>query len=52
MNKLDKYSPQTSIFAHFKVDVDLPIADRAFATWRALLSAKRSSDGLFLVIFL
>ena len=50
MTKIDKYNPQTSIFAHFNVDVDLPIADRAFATWRALLSAKRSSDGLFLVI--
>jgi len=50
MKSLDKYKPQTSIFAHFKVDLDLPIEERAFATWKALLSAKRSHDGLFLVI--
>lgn len=49
-NSLAKYSPETSIFEHFEVDVDLPKKDRAFATWRALLSAKRGSDGLFLVI--
>lgn len=47
---LDKYQPQTSIFAQFKVDENLPKVDRAFATWRSLLSAKRSHDGLFLVI--
>lgn len=47
---LDKYNPQTSIFAHFKVDDNLPVEERAFQTWRALLSAKRSHDGLFLVI--
>lgn len=50
MSQLDKYNPQTSIFAHFRVDVDLPKEERAFATWAALLSAKRSHDGLFLVI--
>lgn len=50
MKALDKYNPQTSIFAHFRVDVDLPKEERAFATWKALLSAKRSHDGLFLVI--
>lgn len=50
MNQLDKYNPSTSIFAHFRVDVDLPLEEKAFATWKALLSAKRSHDGLFLVI--
>lgn len=49
-NYLEKYNPQTSIFAHFEVDSTLPVVERAFATWRALLSAKRSHDGLFLVI--
>jgi len=47
---LEKYNPQTSIFAHFQVDENLPVEERAFATWKALLSAKRSADGLFLVI--
>lgn len=47
---LDKYNPQTSIFAHFQVDEKLPVEERAFQTWKALLSAKRSHDGLFLVI--
>ena len=47
---LEKYNPQTSIFAHFQVDETLPVEERAFQTWRALLSAKRSHDGLFLVI--
>jgi len=50
MNQISKYSPQTSIFTHFKVDEELPKEERAFATWKALLSAKRSHDGLFLVI--
>lgn len=50
MGALDKYNPQTSIFAHFNVDDNLPKEERAFATWKALLSAKRSHDGLFLVI--
>jgi hypothetical protein len=49
-NSLDKYNPQTSIFAHFKVEDSLPKSEKAFATWKALLSAKRSHDGLFLVI--
>lgn len=47
---LDKYNPKTSIFAAFDVPTDLPREEWAFATWRALLSAKRSHDGLFLVI--
>ena len=50
MSQLDKYNPTTSIFTHFNVDVELPKEERAFATWQALLSAKRSHDGLFLVI--
>lgn len=50
MNQLDKYNPSTSIFTHFRVDMDLPLEEKAFATWKALLSAKRSHDGLFLVI--
>lgn len=47
---LDKYNPQTSIFAHFQVDEQLPKEERAFQVWKALLTAKRSHDGLFLVI--
>lgn len=47
---LDKYNPQTSIFTHFQVDESLPEEERAFQTWKALLLAKRSHDGLFLVI--
>lgn len=50
MDALAKYNPETSIFTHFKVEEGLEKADRAFATWNALLSAKRSHDGLFLVI--
>ena len=49
-NFLEKYNPATSIFAHFQVDDQLPVEERAFQTWKALLSAKRSHDGLFLVI--
>ena len=47
---LDKYNPQMSIFAHFQVDANLPVEERAFQVWKALLTAKRSHDGLFLVI--
>jgi hypothetical protein len=47
---LDKYNPQTSIFAHFQVDDNLPKEERAFQMWKVLLSAKRGHDGLFLVI--
>lgn len=47
---LEKYNPKTSIFSYFQVNEDLPAEERAFQTWRALLSAKRSHDGLFLVI--
>jgi len=47
---LEKYNPQTSIFTHFQVDEGLSAEERAFQTWKALLSAKRSHDGLFLVI--
>lgn len=47
---LDKYNPQTSIFTHFQVDANLPVEEKAFETWKALLLAKRSHDGLFLVI--
>ena len=50
MSALDKYNPETSIFTHFKIEEGLEKADKAFATWQALLSAKRSHDGLFLVI--
>lgn len=47
---LEKYNPRTSIFAHFQVDDNLPVEERAFQVWKALLTAKRSHDGLFLVI--
>ncbi len=47
---LDKFNPKTSIFKQFEVSEKLPKKDRAFATWKALLLAKRSHDGLFLVI--
>jgi len=50
MKSLSKYNPSTSIFTHFRVDNELPVAERAFATWKTLLLAKRSHDGLFLVI--
>jgi len=50
MKSLDKYNPSTSIFTHFRVDENLSKVEKAFATWNVLLSAKRSSDGLFLVI--
>ena len=38
------------IFDHFKVDEDLTEVEKAHATWQMLLSAKRSQEGLFLVI--
>ncbi len=47
---LDKYNPKTSIFSNFEVDASLPKEEKAFATWKVLLSAKRNSDGLFLII--
>jgi hypothetical protein len=47
---MEKYNPTTSIFQHFQVDDSLPKPELAFATWKALLSAKRGHDGLFLVI--
>ena len=49
-NFLDKYNPQTSIFAHYQIDQTLPAEERAFTAWTMLLSAKRLHDGLFLVI--
>jgi hypothetical protein len=51
MNYLAKYKPETSIFEAFDVDQALPRTDLAFRTWEALLLAKRSHDGLFLVMF-
>lgn len=50
-NYLAKYKPETSVFKHFDVDQNLPEEEKAFATWKALLLAKRSYEGLFLVIF-
>lgn len=50
MNYLSKYNPHTPIFQHFQVDENLSDEDKAFTTWKALLSAKRNHDGLFLVI--
>lgn len=50
MNYLARYNPQTSIFRHFQVDETLPAEEKAFQVWEKLLSAKRSHDGLFLVI--
>lgn len=47
---LQKYNPETSIFQNFQIPDGLSDADRAFKTWEALLVAKRSHDGLFLVI--
>lgn len=48
---LDKYSPKTaSIFDSFKIDTSLPKEEQAFNTWKALLTAKRSYEALFLVI--
>lgn len=47
---LAKYNPETNIFAPFQVEEGLPVEERAFMTWKALLAAKRSHDGLFLVI--
>ena len=49
-NYLAKYKPETSVFKHFDVDQNLPEEEKAFATWKALLLAKRSYEGLFLVI--
>jgi hypothetical protein len=50
MDYLDKYNPITSIFENYKIEENLSKEDKAFSTWKALLSAKRSHDGLFLVI--
>lgn len=50
MEYLEKYNPQISIFSQFIVAENLPIEDKAFQTWRALLAAKKNHDGLFLVI--
>lgn len=47
---LTKYHPETSLFAPFEIKEGLSIEERAFATWKALIAAKRSADGLFLVI--
>lgn len=50
MKILDKYKPKTDIFSLFSVNEDLPKEEKAFSVWKALLSAKRSHDGLFLII--
>lgn len=47
---LEKYSPRTDIFSNYQIDDQLLAVDRAFQSWKALLSAKRSHDGLFLVM--
>jgi hypothetical protein len=49
---LAKYRPETALFAQpqFTIDAELPPKEKAFATWRALLIAKRNHEGLFLII--
>ena len=51
MNKqLKTINPNDSIFDHFKIEEGLSRAEQAHSTQNMLLSAKRSHDGLFLVI--
>jgi len=50
MDYLTKFSPNTPLSISFQIDETLPEHERAFAYWTALLTAKRSSDGLFIVI--
>lgn len=47
---LEKFYPGGSIFQHFQVAEGLSEEETAFATWRALVFAKRNHVGLFLVI--
>lgn len=47
---LEKFNPKTPLFEQFVIDTELSQEEKAFATWKALLTAKRNHDGLFLVI--
>jgi hypothetical protein len=47
---LEKYSPTVNIFDSFTVDTTLSKEDQAFEGWKLLIKAKKSSDGLFLII--
>lgn len=49
-NYLAQYNPKISLFAQYEIDPRLDKNQRAFAAYQGLLSAKRSHDGLFLVI--
>lgn len=47
---LAKFNPQISVFSQFEIAPDLPKEEKAFETWKALVSARKNHDGLFLVI--
>jgi len=47
---LDKYNPSVEIFEHYQVQKYADKEDRAFNYWQNLVKAKRSQEGLFLVI--
>lgn len=49
---LAKYKPEIALFdqPQFTIDEELNPKEKAFATWRALVVAKRNHEGLFLVI--
>lgn len=48
---IDKYFPETEqALVVYSVDKSLSKEDRAFSTWKALLSAKRNMEAMFLVM--
>jgi hypothetical protein len=47
---LERYNPSVSLFENFKIDENISTEDRAYKTWKLLVSARKKQDGLFLVI--
>lgn len=51
MSSLDQHFPETQqALTVYSVDQSLSREDRAFSTWKALLSAKRNMEAMFLVL--
>ncbi len=47
---VDKYFPEINILESFEIDESMPEKERAFALWKNLLFAQRTSGQLFLLV--
>lgn len=49
-NFLERYNPKVSVFKQFEIPENLSEVDKAYQSWKMLVLAKRSQEGLFLLI--